>query len=296
MATPISALSAGRTRISQSRAWQTLRAATWLEWETRGNWTNPALYLLYLIIRPMTASLVLVLMFWVIKGVGAHDGIYGFLITGSAAWTFVEQIIAGIPQAVLADREEYAMLKYVYITPSHFLLFLTGRALPRMLVAFFSFVVTLGIGIALLGVPVNLLQVNYPLFFASLIVGLVGVTALGILLAGLALVLKRGAYQMPQAVTGALYLISGAIFPITVLPSWLRDVSLALPLTYWLELMRRALLGSHIGESFPVAETGAVFGLLTLTTVVLIGVALVAFRICDFQARERGQIDRTTGY
>ncbi len=296
MATPTTTLGKDRPRPNQTTAWQTLRAAVWLEWETRGNWTNPALYLLYLVIRPMTASLVLVLMFWVIKGVGAHGGIYGFLITGSAAWTFVEQIIAGIPQAVLADREEYAMLKYVYITPSRFLLFLTGRALPRMLIAFVSFVITLGVGIVLLGVPVNPLQVDYPLFFGSLIVGLVGVTALGILLAGLALVLKRGAYQMPQAVTGALYLVAGAIFPITVLPGWLRDIALALPLTYWLELTRRALLGGHVGARFPVADTGAIFGLLVLTTAVLVAVALVAFRICDFQARERGQIDRTTGY
>ena len=296
MATTNTALGSMRARIGQTRAWQTLRAATWLEWETRGNWTNPALYLVYLLVRPMTASLVLVLMFWVIKGVGAHGGIYGFLIAGSAAWTFVDQIIAGIPQSVLADREEYAMLKYVYITPSRFLLFLTGRALPRMLIAFLSFTVTLGLGIVLLGVPINLLQVDYLLFFGSLVVGLIGITALGILLAGLSLVLKRGAYQMPQAVTGALYLVSGAIFPISVLPDWLRDIALALPLTYWLELMRRALLGAQIGEHFPVADTWAAFGWLTLTTVVMVIVALIAFRICDFQARERGQIDRTTGY
>src|SRR5690242_17062125 len=102
-------------RVAQSRMWQTLRAATWLEWQARGNWTNPFLYLLYLVARPVTASLVLVLMYKVVSGPNATGGIYGFLVVGSAAWTFVEQIIAGLPQAVLADREEYAMLKYVYI-------------------------------------------------------------------------------------------------------------------------------------------------------------------------------------
>jgi ABC-2 type transport system permease protein len=285
-----------RARIAGTRTWQTLRAATWLEWQSRGNWTNPLLYCIYLIVRPMTASLVLVLMYWVVSGAHAHGGIFGFLICGAATWTFVEQIVAGIPQAVLADREEYAMLKYVYITPSRFLIFLIGRALPRMLIAFFAFAITLGFGIGLLGVPVDLMAVNYPLLLAALVFGFVAITALGIMLAGLALVLKRGAYQMPQAVTGALYLVSGAIFPIAVLPGWLQTVALGVPLTYWLELVRRALLGSRIGEHFPVASTLAVFGWFALTTVIFAAVSYVVFRICDYQARERGQIDRTTGY
>jgi ABC-2 type transport system permease protein len=285
-----------RKRIAATRGWQTLRAATWLEWQSRGNWTNPLLYMLYLIVKPMTASLVLVLMYWVVSGVHTHGGIFGFLICGAAAWTFVDQIVAGIPQAVLADREEYAMLKYVYITPSRFLVFLIGRALPRMLIAFFSFAITLGFGIVLLGVPVDLRTVDYPTLFAALALGFIAITALGIMLAGLALVLKRGAYQMPQAVTGALYLVSGAIFPIAVLPGWLRDVSLGVPLTYWLELLRRALLGSNEGAQFPVTDTTALFGWLGLTTVIFAAVSFVVFRICDYQARERGQIDRTTGY
>jgi ABC-2 type transport system permease protein len=284
-----------RERSGLALAWQTLRAATWLEWQARGNWTNPIMYGLYLIVRPITASMVLVLMYWIVSGYGSHGGIFGFLIAGSAAWTFVEQIMAGLPQAVLADREEYAMLKYVYITPSRFLLVLVGRALPRLLVAFISFLVTLALGIVLLGVPINPLTVNYPLFFASLLIGFISITSLGILLAGLALVLKRGAYQMPQAVTGALYLVSGAIFPITTVP-FLEKISLAVPLTYWLELLRRALLGNNIGEQFPVTDTVAVFGWLGVTTVTTVIISLVAFRICEHYARERGQIDRTTGY
>src|SRR5579875_466451 len=152
-----------RERIAASRTWQTLRAATWLEWQARGNWTNPILYGIYLIVRPMTTSLVLVLMYWLVSGAHAHGGLFGFLIAGAAAWTFVDQIVAGVPQAVLADREEYAMLKYVYITPARFLVVLIGRALPRMLVAFISFTVTLAFGVAILGVPVDVRMINYPL-------------------------------------------------------------------------------------------------------------------------------------
>jgi ABC-2 type transport system permease protein len=279
-----------------SRTWQTLRAATWLEWQTRGNWTNPVMYLLYLVVRPMTASLVLVVMYRVVAGPAAHGAILGYLIVGSAAWSFVDQIISGMPQAVLADREEYAMLKYIYITPSRFLVFLFGRSLPRVLVALISFVITLSLGIAFLGVPIDLLTINVPLLLLALVLGGAGIIALGFVLTGTVLVLKRGAWQMPQAVTGALYLVTGAIFPVTVLPLWLRDVALALPLTYWLELVRRALLGANDGATFPVTATTDIILMNLATTAVLAIVALVVFRICEHVARERGQIDRTTGY
>ncbi len=290
-------------RVTQTRLWQTVRASTWLEWQTRGNWTNPWLFALYLLLRPISASLVLVFMYLVVSaGHPPQGAILGFLIAGSASWTFVEQIIAGIPQAVLADREEYAMLKYVYIAPQQFLLFLVGRSVPRMFMACISFVVTLGVGVVFLHIPINLLHVNYPLLLLALLLGFAAIVAFAVFFAGLALVLKRGAWQMPQAVTGALYLVSGTIFPIAILPGWLKDISLAVPLTYWLELVRRALLGADAGGNFgraaqfPIANTWAVIGLLLLTTAISSVVSYVGFRIAEFQARERGQIDRTTGY
>ena len=289
-------------RIAQTRTWQTLRAATWLEWQTRGNWTNPWLFALYLLLRPISASLVLVFMYLVVSGGHAtQGGILGFLVVGSASWSFVEQIISGIPQAVLADREEYAMLKYVYIAPQQFLLFLVGRSIPRMLMASISFVVTLTFGTIFLGVPINLLRVNYPLLVLALLIGFVAITSFGVAFAGLALVLKRGAYQMPQAVTGALYLVAGAIFPIAILPFWLKDISLSVPLTYWLELIRRSLLGVTAtanfsgGAQFPIANTWSVIGLALLTTAIFAVICYGGFRFAEFQARERGQIDRTTG-
>ena len=290
-------------RVTQTRLWQTVRASTWLEWQTRGNWTNPWLFALYLLLRPISASLVLVFMYLVVAGGHPTQGaILGFLIAGSASWTFVEQIIAGIPQAVLADREEYAMLKYVYIAPQQFLLFLVGRSVPRMFMACISFVMTLAVGVVFLGVPINLLRINYPLLLLALIIGFAAIVAFAVFFAGLALVLKRGAWQMPQAVTGALYLVSGAIFPIAILPVWLRDISLGVPLTYWLELIRRALLGSNASGNFgsaaqfPIENTWTIIGLFLLTTAVAAAISYVGFRIAEFQARERGQIDRTTGY
>jgi len=120
--------------------------------------------------------------------------------------------------------------------------------------------------------------------------------ALGIALAGLSLVMKRNAWVMPDAMSGALYLLAGTIFPIAILPGWLQKISLGMPLTYWLELIRRALLADAMGATFPIASTYAIVGLLILTTILATLVCSGIFRLCDYLARERGQIDRTTGY
>jgi ABC-2 type transport system permease protein len=294
--TTSSALSSRFHRFASNRTWQTLRTAAWLEWQSQGNWTNPWLFLIYLVARPLTAALVLVFMYWVISGYQARGAFFGFLIVGSASWSFVDQVMAGLARAVLDDREEYAMLKYVYIAPQSYVTFLIGRSAPRMLAGCLSFAITLGFGIVMLGVPINLMHVNCLLLLLTLLFGFIAIVALGIALAGLSLVMKRNAWVMPDAMAGALYLLAGAIFPIAILPAWLEKIALAMPLTYWLELIRRALLGESLGAPFPIAGTTTIVGLLALTTATTIVVCMVVFRISEHIARERGQIDRTTGY
>jgi ABC-2 type transport system permease protein len=278
--------------------WQTLKAAMWLEWQTRGNWTNPWLFTLYMFSRPLSAALILVFMYRIVISSGGTPDprLLAFLITGSGLWGVVEQVLAGIPQAVLADREEYAMLKYIYIAPQKFIVFLLGRAIPRMVLGLFSFIITVGFGLVFLGIQIDLIRVNYPLLFLTFILGLGSIALLSIAFAGLCLVFKRGAWQMPQAVAGALYLVTGAIFPIAILPNWLQIISLGMPLTYWLELIRISLMGEQMMKGFPVQNIMAMFGLFLLTGVIISCVSLLVFRISEYYAREHGQIDRTTGY
>jgi len=83
-----------------------------------------------------------------------------------------------------------------------------------------------------------------------------------------------------------------------VLPTWLRPVGYAMPLTYWLELMRRSLIG-NIAEAFPTLAKFSnleLLGILAGLTVVFGLIAFFAFRYCDHRAREKGYIDRVTNY
>ena len=97
---------------------------------------------------------------------------------------------------------------------------------------------------------------------------------------------------------GALYLFSGAIFPLEVLPAWLRPIGYAMPITYWLELMRRSLIG-NVAQAFPILARFSnmqLLGILVALTIVFAIISVFTFRWCDYRAREQGLIDRVTNY
>jgi ABC-2 type transport system permease protein len=99
-------------------------------------------------------------------------------------------------------------------------------------------------------------------------------------------------------VAGSLYLFSGAIFPLEVLPPFLRWIGYLLPTTYWLELMRRSMTSS-VAEAFPTLAgytNSQIFSILLAMTVLYGILSFLVFRYCDHQARERGLIDMVTNY
>jgi ABC-2 type transport system permease protein len=276
--------------------WRSFVMATWLEWQTEGNWTSPFVFVVYSIARPLAAALTLVLMYRVISGPQTHNGFLGYLIVGSACWAFVQNGIAGLPIAVLDDRERYAMFKYLYIAPLSLYAFLVGRTVPRAAAAMLTALLTLVVGVTILGVPIRPGVVNYPLLALALVLGWVGIVALGIAVTGLTLMFTRNSWNMSEAAAGALYLLTGAVFPLAVLPGWLQWPALGLPLTSWLELMRRALLGASVHTLFPLSSPGQVLLLNVGTTGAFVVLCHLVFKWSEGMARNRGLLDRTTGY
>ena len=156
----------------------------------------------------------------------------------------------------------------------------------------------LGDGAVQRELPLELAQVNWGLFIVSLFVGVTLLAMIGLLLASITLMLVNHNFFIGEAVASALYLFSGAIFPLEVLPAWLRPIGFAMPITYWLELMRRSLIG-NVAEAFPTLagfSNGELLGILLGLTLVFATASVFTFRYCDHQARERGLIDRVTNY
>jgi ABC-2 type transport system permease protein len=217
---------------------------------------------------------------------------------GNAFYIYVGQVMTGISWAIIDDREHYKTLKYVYVAPIHFPTYLFGRGVARFIIASISVFVTIVFGVLFLDLNIVLGEVNWLLFIASLLVGVLMLAFLGLLLAGVMLVLVHHNFGLGEAVAGALYLFSGAIFPLEVLPPFLRWIGYLLPVTYWLELMRRSLIPS-VADAYPTfSQLGdaQLFVILLIQTLIYALIAFVVFRLCENAARERGVIDVVTNY
>jgi ABC-2 type transport system permease protein len=277
---------------------RSFRTAAWLGWKIESNWTDPFLFAVYSIIKPLSGAAILVVMYSVITNGNFTDPLFPYIYLGNAFYMYVGAVMTGVSWAVLDDREHYRTLKYMYIAPIRIWLYLVGRAVARFVTGSFSVFITILFGALFLHVPIVLAQVDWLLFFVSLILGVLLLTLMGLTLAGVTLLLAKHSDYLGDAVAGGLYLFTGAVFPLDVLPAWLQPLGFAMPITYWLELLRRSLVGS-VAQAFPTLARVSNSQLLLILagSILLAGVAaFFIFRYCDDQARERGYIDRTTNY
>lgn len=278
--------------------WHSFRVAAWLGWQIESNWIDPFLFIVYSIVKPLAGAAILVIMYSIITTSDYESPIFAYIYLGNAFYMYVGAVMGGISWAVIDDRERYKTLKYMYVAPIHIPTYLLGRGAARFLTGSIAVVITIAFGMIFLHVPINLAEVNWFLFFITLIVGVIQLAMMGLLLAGVTMLIAHHVWFIGEAVASSLFLFSGAIFPLEVLPSFLRPIGYILPVTYWLELIRRAMVG-HVAEAFPTLvgfSNLELFGILLGTSIIFGVVAFYLFRVCEHKAREEGRIDMVTNY
>ncbi|HEY70345.1 MAG TPA: ABC transporter permease [Anaerolineae bacterium] len=272
--------------------------AAWLGWQIESNWTDPFLFAIYSVVKPVSGAAILVVMYGIISGGDFDSPLFAYIFLGNAFYIYVGSVMTGVSWAVLDDREHYKTLKYIFIAPIHAPSYLMGRGVARFLTGTISVIVTIAAGMLFLNLQLDLRAVDWPLFFAALGMGVIMLANLGLLLAGVTLTIANHVWFVGDTVAGALYLFSGAIFPLDVLPVWLRPLGFAMPLTYWLELLRRSLVGD-VAQAFPTLaglSNAQLFAILIGLSLLFGILAFAIYRWCEHAARERGLIDMVTNY
>jgi ABC-2 type transport system permease protein len=281
---------------------RTLWSASWLGWQVETNWTSPWLFLIYVLIKPLAGSMLLVCMYWAAcaaRGGVTDPGYLSFLYVSSACFMVIGGVTYGMSTSVVTDRDSFGMLKLIRIGPVHFQTYLLGRGVAKAAQAVIGACTTVVIGLilfpelraALLGG-----HIAWRWLPSYLLLGAIMAYSIGLILSGSVLNMARYGIFLSEGVAGMLYLLTGAVFPITVLPAWLRPISLALPPTYWLEGMRRALLNTSEPPS-PLSDFGhAQITLALAASTIGLGLfALVFFRWCERRAWRLGRFDEVTG-
>jgi len=175
--------------------------------------------------------------------------IFPYIYFGNAFYIYVGAVMTGISWAVIEDREHYKTLKYMYIAPIRIPAYWLGRGIARFLSGSLAVVITIAFGVLFLHVPLDLARVDWLLFLS------------------LSSWYRHACHHGPdprqhhppggpsllligEAVASALYLFSRRHLSIGRPARWLRPIGFAIPITYWLELMRRSLAG-NVAQAFP---------------------------------------------
>lgn len=289
---------------------RTLRLAAWLGWQLETNWASPWLFALYMLVKPVCGSLMLVGMFYAADQAARAGAVPGigragiapeflpYMYVSNACYGLVGTVMFGLSYAVVRDREHYRMLKYVYISPAHFQTYFLGRGAARGLEGTIGGVLNITVGLLLFAQVRAAVGVDVPWLGAYLLIGGMMLWACGMLLAAACLNMSRNGMFLSEGIAGLVYLLSGVVFPLRALPEWVQPISLSLPTTYWLEGMRRALMGP-VPEKLrgPLSDWSNPELALTLcaTTMVLVFAAQLFWRWSERRAWRLGKLEENAG-
>ncbi len=283
----------------------TLSWSTWLGWQLESNWTEPWLFLIYVLLKPLSSSLLLVCMYYAARSATpgrVPEEFLPYLYIGNACYMLVSAVMFGMSYAVITDREHYRMLKYIYISPGHLQTYFVGRAMSGAGQALLGGLLNLGIGAAIfpeVRKAFMLHSIEWGWLLLHTCTGIVLLLSCGLILSAAVLNMARQGMFLSEGISGILYLLCGVVFPVAVLPSFLQYMSLILPPTYWLEGMRRSLIGPQNSEMMnsPLQQlTQFQLALAVLiSTLILSLFAVWFFRVSERRAWHSGRLEETTG-
>jgi len=273
-----------------------LRAAAWLGYKIEYDWSDPMVFAVYVLARPMATSLVLMAIYRFVVGKNLSDPRFGAIYLGNALYAFVVLLLVGLSWAIFEEREQYKTLKYVAASPLGIASYVTGRSVTKFVMASISATVVTTFGVLVLHMRLHVTPLSLLALVGALLVGAVGIVAVGLVLAGCAMVFARQSIMMNEGVAAVLYLFCGVVFPPEALPAMLRPLAFGLPMTYWMEASRRAMGLTGFSPGLARLSNLELAGLLTLTAFAWLGFGSWVFHRMERRARDQGILDISTAF
>ena len=87
---------------------RSFKMATWLGWQIESNWADPFLFGIYSIARPVSAALILVVMYSVVAQGGPGHPLFPYMYIGNAFYLYVGSVLIGFGNSanqVLDDED-----------------------------------------------------------------------------------------------------------------------------------------------------------------------------------------------
>jgi ABC-2 type transport system permease protein len=211
---------------------------------------------------------------------GGAPSYFAFVAVGIALSGVISAASAGLAQR-LREEQLSGTLEMLVVQPIRLTELAAGLAAYPFLFAMVRAAFYILVGGGLLGLSFR--QTSWLGFLVMLLAAAAAFSGLGILLGALVLVVKRGTTLVGLLifVLGAL---SGAFFPLSVLPGWLEAIGRLLPTSYAFSGLRDAI--------FQGSDWATPALILTAFAAVTIPLALVAFRLALDHTRRAGTLNQ----
>jgi ABC-2 type transport system permease protein len=217
-----------------------------------------------------------------IPGLASYGGDYfAFLLVGVALHDYLTTSLDAYSRSI-REAQLAGTLESLLATQTSLPTIILSSAAYPFLWTSASVVLYLGLGAGLFGVRLG--SANWLAAAVILLLAVISFSALGILSASFIMVFKRG--NPGGWLFGAMsWLLGGVLYPVAVLPEWLRAVSALLPITHAIEGMRAAVLrGAGWLDLWPS------LGLLALFGLVLLPLSLASFQYATRWTRIAGTL------
>lgn len=253
---------------------------------TRGVWTSLHLSLLTFVADPqwiIPSSIAPVIFafasFEMFRGSGPTLVLYAVL--GASTMSMWGQTLYGSGWATGMDRF-LGTLEPTLAAPTPYFYVVAGRVIWNVLTGLVGGALVLGVVLWAYGQP---LPLSNGLLFLGLFLVLMGsLAAVGLLFTTL-FVYTRFSGFIQNVGEFSFYIISGAMFPVILLPFWTSPVSLAFPATWAVDALRYVGVPGYRG--LPWGLTGDLLGTLG-TSLAYLAVAVGAFRWVERHLLEAG--------
>ncbi len=255
----------------------------------RAGWLTASSYRLNLVFSLLGLGLTLVPIYFVAQAlqpvaaasIQAEGGEYfGFLVVGLGVFFLVSASLLALPNAIGGGISS-GTLEALLATPA---------SLGSLLAGLMSFDLVwaglrgLCICVAGLALGVRFSIAGVPVALVALILTLLSYAGISLILAAMILAF-RTIGPLASGILAASSLLGGVYYSTTVIPSWIQNLSVLVPLTYGLRVMRQALLNRS-----SLALMADDLMMLSLAAAIFLGAGMIVFARALRHAREQGSL------
>lgn len=269
------------------------KTSFFLGWKIESNWTDPFLFTVYSLAKPLSSSFILIIMYLIITK-GKTGDTFSHLLIGNALHLYTANVLFSMAWTIVDDREFYETLKYIYISPVSLFLYLTGRGFAKFITTSISVSILILVSFTFFKLSFSFIEgwiLILPIFF---ILGIFPLFILGYFFAGLNFLIAKNGWFLTQSATGIFLLFTGAIFPLDLFPKGLKGVGYLIPQTIWIDGMRKILFGSGWNSLTKDMSILSLTKILFIQDVIYFLLVTLFFSTSLFIARRKGLIDQKT--